>query len=298
MPQGGFGNQVFIYAAGYAAASKQGCPLYIDKSWFHSQSLRNYELDTFSSVGMITRATNCNTHHKRSALGFSAGGVLSRLNLTKDKNFFEGNAFNYNPAFLKLTPGYTLHGFFQSYLYFESVQDDLRNQLRKIVEPSPWFLETQKFLANLGPWIAIHVRLGDYLSLGTREIHGVIPSHYYLAAANLMAKLLPGASFVIFSDDPPIAKSMLSSEFKAAHFLKSAPGSKSVETMVLMSQSHGSIIANSTFSWWGAWMGDREGRPVIAPRPWMNDPRYFERDLIPENWLTLGHRKTIIALTL
>ena len=287
-PVAGFGNQLFIYATGFAAASRQGCPLYIDDSWFATQSLRTYELDTFASIGTKATEKIQRSFASRTRPARLTRRVATRLNMPPFKTISEKKSFNFDPGAHSCPPGVRLSGYFQSYKYFTDVSDQLREQLVSIIEPSPWFIETQSALNSLGPWIAVHLRRGDYLNKGTREVHGIVTGSYYSDTLRIMETLVPKATPVVFSDDPEAARQMLRDESPGAIFLDSAPTGKSIESIVLMSQSAGSIIANSSFSWWGAWLGDKEGRPVIAPRPWMDDQSVHERDLFPPGWLTLG----------
>jgi hypothetical protein len=188
--------------------------------------------------------------------------------------------------------GDSLSGYFQSYQYFADVQSDIRDQLRSIVDPSPWFLETERMLQSIGPWISLHVRRGDYLNAGTREVHGILSIGYYAQALRTMRMLVPDQTkVVVFSDEVDSAEKFLKVLGVDMVFIQDPPRSKGIESINLMSLSAGSIIANSSFSWWGAWLGDRENRPVIAPRPWINDPTRHERDLLPPRWLTLGNER-------
>lgn len=290
-PVGGFGNQLFIYATGFAAASRQGCPLYIDDSWFATQSLRTYELDTFASIGTKVEKKIQRSFASRTRPARLSRRVATRLNMPPFKTISEQKLFNFDPRARSAPPGVRLSGYLQSYKYFTDVSDQLREQLVSIVNPSPWFIETQSVLAALGPWIAVHVRRGDYLNKGTSEVHGIVTGSYYSDGLRIMGTFVPEAIPVVFSDDPQAARQMLRGEYPGAIFINSPPTSKSIESIVLMSQSAGSIIANSSFSWWGAWLGDKEGRSVIAPRPWMDDPNFHERDLFPPGWLTLGRER-------
>ena len=294
-PVGGLGNQLFIYAAGYSASIRQGVPLFIDDSWFANQSERFYELDTFASAGIKVSEKIQKLFAHRSRQARLARLVASRLNVPPFKTIPEKKLFSFNPDALAAPPGVRLTGFLQSYKYFEDVAHQIREQLLSIIDPSPWFLETQSTLASLGPWVSVHVRRGDFLNKGTREVHGIVSGSYYSGALKIMERLIPEVIPVVFSDDPKAASKMLRDEYPRSIFIDSPATSANIESVVLMSQSAGSIIANSSFSWWGAWLGDKPIRPVIAPRPWMDDPGFHELELFPPGWLTLGRdlEKTI-----
>jgi hypothetical protein len=200
----------------------------------------------------------------------------------------ERSPFLFNPEVLLAGSGSRLGGYFQSYKYFDSVASEIREEVTSIIAPSPWFFETKQLLDELGRWVAVHVRRGDYLNPGIRGVHGLLSDSYYTNALKTMEMLIPGAIPVVFSDDTDAARAMLEQNHPNAIFLQSPKVSKSIESLVLMSMSSGCVIANSSYSWWGAWLGDHADRPVIAPRPWMDDLDAHERDLLPISWLTLG----------
>lgn len=285
---GGFGNQLFIYAAGYAAASLQGCPLYIDDSWYGTQSLRIYELDTFSSKGTLLKHESHKWFSNKGRHAKIIPRVLKKFSIPPWTTIDEQALFMFNSDAAAAKPGSRLGGYLQSYRYFKEQEAQIREQLLSVVDPSPWFFQTQNMLASLDPWIAVHIRRGDYLTARCSQVHGIVSDNYYSTALKIMRTLIPGATYVIFSDDLQISRQMLGDQTANTVFMDNSPETKAIETLILMSQSSGSIIANSTFSWWGAWLGDRADRPVIAPRPWMKAAEVNERDLLPRNWLTLG----------
>ena len=117
-PVGGLGNQLFIYAAGYAASIRQGLPLYIDDSWFANQSERSYELDTFASNGIKVSEKIQKVFAPRSRQAQLIRRVATRLSVPPFRTISEKKLFSFNSDVLSAPPGARLTGFFQSYKYF------------------------------------------------------------------------------------------------------------------------------------------------------------------------------------
>lgn len=284
-PVGGLGNQLFIYALGYALSSRLGCELFIDRSWFATQSLRNYELTTFASVGVELPEKYWQTGGSRSRKPLA---ILSQELRRLSGTALREQGFGFDERILSAGPGVRLTGYFQSHKYFSSVQDSLRKQIRTISRPSVWYSRTKELLDSVGPWVAVHVRRGDYLNRGTRDVHGILERTYYLAALEIVDQIVPGLVPIVFSDEPELASQMLANDVPAAIFIENSAFSKPIETINLMAQSQAVVMANSSFSWWGGWLGDGGNRPVIGPRPWFDTSEHDERHLFPSRWISLG----------
>lgn len=286
-PIGGLGNQLFIYATGYALARRRSSPLYIDDSWFATQSLRTFELDSFARAGTVmsgrwrTRpAPRSRFARLRERIRVAAGDV--------DPRMWREYSFRFQEPVLSAPSGVCLDGYFQSYKYFEDAGEDLRRQVLNISQPTDWFLRTAADLREANPWIAVHVRRGDYTQPGTRQYHGLLGRDYYSRALSLLRQLVGDRDVVVFSDDVDEARALLRGLSPTAAFLTPPAESQGIESLALMAGASAAVIANSSFSWWGAWLGDQPSRPVIAPRPWFNDINTDERDLFPHAWLTVG----------
>jgi hypothetical protein len=196
--------------------------------------------------------------------------------------------FGFDERILSAGPGVRLEGYFQSPNYFSGAQESLRQQMRTISRPSVWYSQTKERLDSVGPWVSVHVRRGDYLNPGIINSHGIVEKQYYLGALEIVNQIVPGLVPIVFSDEPAIASQMLADDFPAAIFIENSSSSRPIETINLMARSHAVVMANSSFSWWGGWLGDRESRPVIGPRPWYKSSGHDERDLFPSHWISLG----------
>jgi Glycosyl transferase family 11 len=124
----------------------------------------------------------------------------------------------------------------------------------------------------------IHVRRGDYLNRGTKEFHGLLPLEYYQAAVNYIKERVPNVTFEVFTDDPDMREFM--------GYPVVSTGNQHLDLHTMTKYSH-AILANSTFGWWAAWLGEHSSQIVVAPKQWFADPKIDTSDLVPERWVRL-----------
>jgi len=132
--------------------------------------------------------------------------------------------------------------------------------------------------------VSLHIRRGDYVSnRSTLEIHGVLGIDYYVRALNLMEEKVKEPQIFVFSDDIPWARDNLKTNLPL-QFIDHNGVEKNYEDLRLMSNCKNHIIANSSFSWWGAWLSSNSEKIVITPMNWFNQSNMDTRDLIPVSW--------------
>ena len=284
-PMGGLGNQLFGYACGKATAARLGCPLYADISAFANQppgeTPRTFELGWLVEAGLVQETT---PRPPRSRLLRAA---QRRLPLLAPPGQFTERSFAYDDRIESIGPGTTLNGYFQSWRYFDSIADELRAGITAAAPRSPWFVSQHADLAEQGPWTAIHVRRGDYTLAKNTEYHGLRgPDYYRTALATLRGKGVDG-TIAVFSDDVDAARELLGDAAGQAAFIEPPAGTDPMESILLMSGAQAIITANSSFSWWGAWLADPATTTVVAPDPWFTGAGYDERDLCPPQWVRL-----------
>lgn len=291
--QGGLGNQMFQYAAGKALSIHYNCKLSIDLSMLqHTASAnkeithREYELGLFKNIDTATVPG----HILQSFLSLSKKNkLLKRLNLPYKKSYIEP-AFSFDAGFFLQRPPVLLKGYFQSEKYFSSISATIRQNFSfPALEANDVNTAVLQHIQNSHS-VSVHVRRADYVNdPAIHAVHGTCSIDYYTKAFLYMQEQLGNVAFVFFSDDPAWVKQM---------FLPRLPGSLLVENnttvnnwkdMYLMSNCKHHIIANSSFSWWGAWLNNSPGKKVIAPKNWFADAAKNETttDLIPENWIRL-----------
>lgn len=177
-----------------------------------------------------------------------------------------------------------LQGYFQSERYFSSI----RNKLLVDFEFPPLDsinLGIQEQILSSENSVSIHIRRGDYLKPAVRNYHGVLPLEYYRKAIENIEKELVEAQYFIFSDDPEWCETNLQGILWNFTIVRGNDGKKSWKDMFLMTQCRHHIIANSSFSWWGAWLGQKAGINY-APYKWFNPEvvKFNIHDFVPDSW--------------
>jgi len=251
-------------------------------SWFRRQSKRQYELNSFHHLGVEEQWVDVTG--RSFPMSWSKNARSRRVPVVKE------TSFDYTPEFWNIRPGTYLSGYFQSWRYLEPVAEQVRASVLDLLTPSEWFTAIDRQLASLGPWVSCHVRRGDYLVEPYKSVHGVVGSDFYRAAFSEVKNLVGSLPVVVFSDDITDARRTLDFLGEGAIFIESPAGSRPIESLILMSRSSASIIANSSFSWWSAWLSDHSNKVVVAPDPWFNGEYSHVVDLIPPHWRTIRRK--------
>lgn len=274
--KGGLGNQMFQYAFGRAFSVKNDVEMKLDVSGYPRQSLRIYCLSAFNIKENI--ATDSEICEHKYPLGI----------ISKGWRFFKQRILrefskDYQPELLDYRDRYYFDGFFQSEKYFLSIREILLREFTLIKDLSPEAKAVVAMIEEASMPVSLHIRRGDYASVPTtRKIHDVCGPDYYQKAAETIANGFPEAKFFIFSDDIPWVKENISLPYPVVYV--SAPNISDYEELHLMSLCTHHIIANSSFSWWGAWLDPNPDKIVIAPKKWTNIVPDDHPNIIPESW--------------
>lgn len=277
---GGLGNQLFQYAAARALAEKRGVELKLDVAGIAGDTFRKFDLAKFN----IPLAYASGEEIKKRKAGNTIQRVKQRLLPHAYKSFYKEPHFHFDPAFFRLGKDVYLQGFFQSEKYFGSIQ----NQLRKDFDVSHLVNDSIKVLAaelKNETSISIHIRRGDYLDDEILKYHGILPANYYAGAIGLMREKFPAARFYLFSDNPVTASKELAQP--DVRIISGTITSNHFEDLYLMQNCRHNIIANSSFSWWAAWLNNNTDKTVIAPKNWFNEGPKDTQDLLPETWIKI-----------
>ena len=252
------GNNLFQYALGRVLAEKHGVPLVLDGSWFNEEGWA--EVSHFLKLPLkakVVRRCSLLARLLRKLTGkhyWQYRGVPMLWEKPDDQSF--------DRRFLEAPADCMVFGYFQSPLYFTSIAASLRSELNSLVAAAviiPNELRTK--LASPGS-VAVHVRRKDYLE---QPIFQVCDSNYYRESMRQMRASLPAARFFIFSDDP----AWCNSEFNEPDQTVVDPTSANpLHDLHLMSLASHHIIANSSYSWWAAWLGEKPGQQVLMPDRW------------------------------
>ena len=284
--KGGLGNQLFQYATGRAIAHRNNVPLKLDVSKFESYPLRKYRLDHFDTVASIAspaevaRLTGSGQRGARA----KAYSLIQRYLPYYRRSVLKEKHFHFDPNILRASGKVYLVGYWQSEKYFKDIEPILWQELTVKHRPDP-ANQAMSRLIHQTESVSLHIRRGDYVSNPiTHEYHGVCSLDYYQAAVQTLTQTVEEPHFFVFSDDMEWARQNLRLDYPIT-FVTHNGVEKDYEDLRLMSQCKHHIIANSAFSWWGAWLNPNPDKIVFAPRHWLDDPRFDTRDVIPESWI-------------
>lgn len=288
---GGLGNQMFQYAAGRSLALAKGVALKLDISALASpgpgeQTRRDYSLGCFAlPAGMASRAeVEALLHPLGRGL---AGRLLARVERLRPRHarrlyHFEHPGL-FDPNFFRAGRNVYLAGYWQSEKYFNRYEEILRGDFqvkRALAGENARLAELARGMES----VSLHVRRQDYVTNAQHSrTHGTCPTAYYDAAMALVRQRVASPVYFVFSDDMAWCRANL--RFAGpAHFVEHNPGDRAYEDLRLMSLCKHHIVANSSFSWWGAWLNPNREKIVIAPWKWFRDYTRASRDLVPEGW--------------
>jgi hypothetical protein len=290
---GGLGNQMFQYAAGHALARRTGATLRLDLSHFAQSSKRRYLLDCFAAPAPISQEPLPGAWRGLAhalALRACRRLGLSTRSLQGGWDIYNETVFHFDAALGALVPPVHLKGYFQSELYFRDVADEIRKLFTIRVATRPAFA-TQRDAIAAAEWpVSIHVRRGDYVSDPmVRDVHGTCDDAYYRRAIALAERLATKPpTYFVFSDDVARAREVLAHVENAVYI--DGDITRPWEDLALMAACRGHVIANSSFSWWGAWLDPHPDKWVVAPRQWFT-PAYARTvstaDLFCPGWISL-----------
>lgn len=285
---GRLGNNLFQYALGRVLAERHGVPLVMDASWFNRagwrsvKCLRELPGPAAGRVAVVRRASL----GARALLKLGGGhyweyrGVPMLREPERDQSF--------DPRFLAAPADCLLFGYFQSPLYFAGMEETLRAEL---APPEPPRVGHRAALADglrAADAVAVHVRRGDYAGNPVLDLCG---PGYYRAAMARLREALAGPRFFVFSDDPGWCAARLAAD--DVTIVPYEPARSPLDDLQLMSLAGHHIIANSSFSWWAAWLGRKPGQRVLMPAEWFRGTIAPIREKQCEGWETVALDSTM-----
>ena len=282
---GGLGNQLFQYAFGLRLAAQLQTELRLERHLLESKALarlrqytpRTYELDTFTVQAPAASLAD-------------TVGCLSRVALT-GKNALLLREPTLTPKAIdeldSRIQDVVCLGYWQSEDYFKPATAQLRKQLIFRKDPA----QSRSVAATILSYpnaAFVHIRRGDYVTNShANQHHGLCDVSYYRRSCDYVKERVPDVQFFVFSDDPDWAKRELGNDLQPALFIDHNRGADSWQDMYLMSLCRHAIVANSSFSWWGAWLNPVADRLVVAPCQWFANQPVLSQQIIPRHWLCL-----------
>ena len=278
---GGLGNQMFQYA--YAKVMEEkGYDVKIDISIFKTYTLHGgYQLDKFRITLNTSTKDENNQIYKKSLLN----KLKYKLHF-RNTNFIKEKTLLYQDRLLDLEDNKYIIGYFQSEQYFLNIRNTLLDEFR-IKEELPKYIKKIENKIKETPSCSLHIRRGDFENETNINIHGVCDLAYYYTAIDYLNNKFDNLQYFIFSDDIIWVKENL--KINNAIYIDYVDDKIPHYDMYLMSLCNHNIIANSSYSWWGAWLNRNTEKIVIAPKKWFSDYKRNEqsKDIYCQGWLQL-----------
>jgi hypothetical protein len=282
---GGIGNQMFQYAMAYALSKRLGVTMKLDLSTFEYYDLHKYGLNVLNISCSVAGPEEI-FYVKHAPQGIKER-ILKKFFSKKFNNIYIEKNLLFDKKITKIKGNYYLMGYFQCEKYFSEYGDSIRNEFRISINPNSANLSISEDInANLNS-VSLHIRRGDYLhNPNANKIHGVLNFNYYHQAISYLESQLENLKIYVFSDDIEWVKENLVLGHPVI-YVDINNSDTNYEDLRLMSLCKHNIIANSSFSWWGAWLNNNPNKIVIAPKQWFADPikNGEAKDIVPENWI-------------
>lgn len=282
---GGLGNQMFQYAAGKSLANRLNTHLIINTYALDKRTqttTRNFELDIFGIHPSLQSSLR------------SKFAIKARPFITKHKSLFQklgffsdGSAIVFVPEFNLLKGNVILNGYFQNEKYFESSSENIREEFT-FQTPLDGINENLSELISATESVAVHIRRGDYIT-DTNAANNFVTCDrfYYEQAIRYIKERVVTPTFFVFSEDMQWVKEQIDFGESAVQYIDWNKGTNSYRDLQLMSLCKNIIIANSSFSWWAAWLNKNPEKIVLTPSRWFKDENRNNKELdqfYPKGW--------------
>lgn len=290
---GGLGNQMFQYAAGLACAVRNKCALKVELSAYArpprgQEAARKFELPIFlGEVPVATPAELATIERFNQRTSYQAYNRARKLlGLLPAYTYCQERVpMHFDPTILTST-GKLLYvdGDWQNERYFADIAATLRQRFvpQDLAADGRNYALSQQMQQQAS--VSLHVRRGDYLH---NEVHKPSPLAYYQAAIERVTAQVADPHFYVFSDDIAWARQNLRFGAAASSFIDHNTGANSHKDLFLMSRCQHHVVANSSFSWWGAWLNPSAHKLVVAPREWLAFLSVQATDVVPASWVII-----------
>ncbi|SLN29479.1 Glycosyl transferase family 11 [Roseovarius litorisediminis] len=280
---GGIGNQLFQYSAGRALADRLGCDLVIDTRYLAGLENRNDCFVHFQNARFL-RDRPLPPAKSDGMLLYGLWRLLShrpKLLLNRYPRLYRENGLAFDPGQRFRPPGTYLHGYWQSDRYFLNITDELHQDLTFTTPLDGANADMAARITETPGAVSLHLRRGDYLKSGA---YAACTPEYYRAALEYISVNTNGPlTCFVFSNDPAWARDNLDLGYKTVIVDINDEASGHFD-LHLQSLCNHNVIANSTFSWWGAWLNTNPDRIVAAPRKWFGPDHPPNPDILPDAW--------------
>ncbi len=285
--EGGLGNQLFQYAAAISLADRLGAPLGLDLRALASNGDRPFQLNLYKTRFRILSSEELDLLPEPRPNRWRRLSADLRRSIGASRKLlpFWPEGFEFDPRFEKISCPVYLVGYWQSERYFHGHRAALLHDLQLLNAP----VTPHPMLRNIraSNSVALHIRRGDYVTnASAAQFHGLCDLAYYHDALELMRQRLESPEIFVFSDDLDWAREHLQTTLPM-HFVEGHAPEQGYLDLELMRQCRHHVIANSSFSWWGAWLAESTSQIVCAPKRWFAAPDVNTDDVVPLGWIRL-----------
>jgi hypothetical protein len=287
--QGGLGNQMFQFAIATILANKNNDIVLLEDSFFKRKEKmpgftpRRFELGIFNNSYIIASSSDL--------LSFQRLSFVDKVKKKIGLNYpviYNEFSFTFEESLLYLKSPIYIKGYFQSYKYYLGYENMIKNIFSFPIDTLD--KKNKKIFLKIkqNNSISIHVRRGDYISdKVTEQFHGTCSTEYYMKAIKILTSENKNCLLLFFSDDSDWAKEQFGLLPYSKIFVNHNLEGNCWKDMLLMSSCNHNIIANSSFSWWAAWLNKNPKKKVIAPKEWFRTKDLDTTTLLPEEWIKL-----------
>jgi hypothetical protein len=285
--KGGLGNQLFQYAIARSLSEKYHSSVMLDLNIYNQKLLKSHEfyaLKYFNINAGIADNSDVELFYAHTFLKKIQRRIMRLTGTGKIKQLYEKKWFVFDPKIFAYGDNVYLRGFWQSEKYFKNIENILRVELSPRYSLTQKTIEVSREIKTKRNTVSLHIRRGDYVTdIKTHNILGLCSLDYYSRAISILEKEFDNLHIYVFSDDPSWAKENIVFDHPL-YFVDHNNIEYSYEDMYLMSLCEHNVIANSSFSWWGAWLNRNKNKQVFAPQRWIANKKIGCFDLIPEGW--------------
>jgi len=275
--KGGLGNQMFQYAAAISCAKRLGVQVKFDHSFFTKRyaKTRAYTMGIFGIKPDSVKDYRINIYWKLRR--YKEFKRFLGLNIYKQKGFA------YSETFEEITDNTFMTGSFQSAKYFD--EELIRSKLVFRKYPRGLNAQYAEKISSCNS-VSLHIRRGDYVQKArNQKLYNHLDMEHYNKAKQIIESQVENPVYFVFSDDIKWSKENI--KLDNAHYIGHNSGENSWEDMRLMSLCKHNITANSSFSWWGAYLNSNPEKIVVCPKLWFMDDSKNTSDVAPKEWVLL-----------
>jgi len=284
--QGGLGNQLFQYATARALSIYKNSSLLLDNSWYKQSyqdvTPRELQLSLLNTKGALISYDPPIKKPKRTRRISQKFWPINPYIFIEQTPYRFDSRLSKAPAFIQ--QNLYLMGYWQSYKYFEGIKPILQSEITPKYSLNTHY---RNYLLQIETTQSamVHVRRGDYVHLSSAaKVHGFTGLNYYKESMELLIKEIPTIQFFVFSDDLEWARNHLPYQEKITLIESLNTNDAVVQELELMTRCQHHIIANSSLSWWGAWLKRQDHGVVVCPNRWTNNIYMNWDDLLPTSW--------------